>query len=248
MLAQQRSIDDIANNIANVNTDGYKRTRLDFRDALYDTMLSPAENGPGVNLQRGTGVLAYQYIRDFALGARKETGRTLDFSLDSRGFFAVEDISGQRLYTRSGAFYLSVEPAGEMLTDARGRYVLDQNGNRVTIRGEASEMTAAADGTLTFRMADGTFVTPGVRIGVYDFDNRAGLTDAGDGNFLPSANSGQARLSAAPEIRQGGLEASNVDFGYEATRLIRAQRAYQMSSRCVTVADQMAQLCNTIRN
>ena len=247
MLSQQRNIDVIANNVANVGTNGYKKNRVEFRDALYLTMISPTENGPGINLQRGAGALVYQTARDFRQGARMETGRSLDFSLESPGFFAVRDQSGEIQYTRNGSFYLSVEPGGNFLVDGNGRYVLDDADRRIAVQGLASGMTAAPDGRLTFQMEDGTIMYTGVRLGVFDFDNRSGLTDVGDGNYMPSANSGPARAAGLIDVRQGGLETSNVDYGEETVRLIRAQRAYQMASRCVTVADQMAQLCNTIR-
>ena len=247
MLSQQRNIDTIANNIANINTGGFKKSRVDFRDALYVRMVSPVNNAPEINLQRGTGALTYQTARDFSQGVWQQTGRALDASIEGPGYFTVEEPGGDVLYTRGGNFYLSTEPGGDFLVDMRGRYLLDDRGGRIAIQGAAAGMVVAADGGLTYQLADGTLVTPGVRLGIADFDNRAGLTDVGDGYFIPSANSGPAFLAVAPEVRQGGLEGSNVDFAEESTRLIRAQRAYQMASRCVSVADQMAQICNTIR-
>lgn len=247
MLSQQRCIDVIGNNVANVNTTGYKKSRMDFREALYQKMLSPTENGPEVNLQRGAGVLPYQTIRDFSQGARLETGRNLDFSLETQGFLSVEMPDGAVQYTRNGALYLSVEEGGEFLVDVKGRHVLDSAGRRIAIQGLAADMTVAQDGTLTFQTPGGELVTPGTKLGLFDFDNRAGLNDMGDGYFAVSANSGPARASAEAIVKQGGLEGSNVDYAQETVRLIRSQRAYQLASRCVSTADQMAQICNTIR-
>ncbi|MCL2747416.1 MAG: flagellar hook-basal body protein [Oscillospiraceae bacterium] len=247
MVSQQLNIDAIANNVANVNTTGYKTTRVDFRDALYQTMISPTENGPEINLRRGAGVLVYQNIRDYRQGARLETERALDFALEGPGFFRVEDLNGEILYTRGGSYYLSVEGGGDYLVDAQGRYLLDTNGARIRVQGVAANMQLSQDGALTYAMQDGTLVNAGVRLGLFAFDNRNGLTARGDGYFSPSENSGQPRPSAGTEVWQGCLEASNVDYSYEVTRLIRAQRAYQLASRCVTTADQMAGIVNTIR-
>ena len=248
MVSQQNNIDSIANNISNINSFGYKRTRVDFRETLYETMISPTLNGPDINLQRGAGVLVHQNIRDFAQGASLDTGRALDFALEGNGFFSVENSGGEVQYTRNGAFYISMEAGGNYLVDGRGRYLLDQNGGRIAVRGAPDKMSVALDGSLSFTMDDGTPVDSGIRLGIYTFDNRTGLTAVEDGNFVPSENSGPARLTGEAQVIQYSLEASNVDYSYEVARLIRAQRAYQLASRCVTTADQMAGIVNSIRN
>ena len=247
MVSQQRNIDSIANNVANVSSNGYKRTRVDFRDALYQTMISPTENGPGINLRRGAGVLVYQNIRDYAQGARLETGRSLDFELEGPGFFAVQDLNGEVMYTRGGAYYLSVEQGGYYLVDARGYYLLDEQGRRIEVLGSADDMSLSADGTLAFQTQEVAAVGQNIRLGLYEFDNRTGLEAVSDGYYIPSDNSGPPRYAGETQVCQGTLEASNVDYSYEATRLIRAQRAYQLASRCVTTADQMAGIVNNIR-
>ncbi|MDR3207454.1 MAG: flagellar hook-basal body protein [Oscillospiraceae bacterium] len=247
MLAQQQNIDVIANNVANMGTNGYKRSRVDFREALYDRMISPTDNRPEVNLQRGTGVLAWGTARSFAQGAAQETGRALDFSIETDGFFAVEAADGTPLYTRDGAFYVSMEADGAYLVDAKGRYVLDSEGRHIALDETAENLVVSTDGQLSFRRADGNTEAIGVRLGVFSFPNRTGLSVEENGAYAETANSGPARLSDAPVVRQGSLEASNVDYAEESTRLIRAQRAYQAASRCVTIADQMAQICNSIR-
>lgn len=247
LLAQQRNIDTIGNNVANIGTTGYKKSRLDFRDALYQKMLSPTENGPEVNLQRGAGVIPYQSLRDFAQGARMETGRNLDVSLETQGFFAVRSPNGDVQYTRNGAFYVSVEATGDFLVDAKGNRVLDSVGNPVVLQGTAADMVIGQTGAITFTAAGGDNVSAPNGLGVVDFDNRSGLTDLGDGYYAASDNAGAPAVKTDAIVKQGGLEASNVDYAEESVRLIRSQRAYQLASRCVTTADQMAQICNSIR-
>jgi flagellar basal-body rod protein FlgG len=247
MLAQQQNIDVIAGNVANMDTNGYKKSRVDFREALYGRMLSPTDNRPEVNLQRGAGVAVWGTARSFAQGAAQDTGRALDVSLETDGFFAVEAADGTRRYTRDGAFYVSVEAGGAYLVDAGGRYVLDSGGGPIALEEAAENLVISQDGSLAFRREDGAAADTGIRLGVFVFDNRAGLSAAEDGSFAETANSGPARLADAPVVRQGSLEASNVDYAEEVARLIRAQRAYQTSARCVTIADQMAQICNSIR-
>ncbi len=245
MHAQQQSIDNIANNIANISTNGYKKTRLEFSDALYARMISPTDNAPNVNLQRGTGVLAYQNARDFTQGPIQNTGRPLDFALEGSGFFQVTDETGAIHYTRDGTFYLSIEPGGDYLVNANGGYVLDTTGARIGIPGSLADLSVGADGTLYTKNAAGDPVAF-ARFGLYDFTNPTGLTDTGANRFMPSANSG-APVAAAPGVRQGSLEGSNVDYGEEVSRIIRAQRAYQLASRCVATADRMSQTLNSVR-
>ncbi len=246
MLTHQQNIDVIANNVANMSTPGYKSARMDFRDALYERMRSPTDNSPGVNLQRGAGVLPYQTVRDFTTGTLTDTGRPLDFVVEGEGFFLVEGQNGERLYTRAGTFYLSAETTGDYLVDASGMYVLDANQNRVRMQGNVSDLSVGPDGTLSTLNPATQEITAFARLGVFGFDNPNGLTTVGANYFVSSDNSGAPR-AAAGTVRQGVTEASNVDYAMEVTRLIRAQRAYQLSARLVTTADQMAQTCNSIR-
>lgn len=246
MLSQQQNIDTIANNVANINTNGFKYSRVEFRDALYARMLSPTDNSPEVNLQRGTGALVYQTVRDMAQGARLETGGPLDFFLEGQGFFEARDAAGNLFYTRNGSFFLSAETDGNFLVDGQGNFILDDAGARIEIPGLVADLSVSGDGTLLSRNADGSFTTV-ARFGLYAFDNPAGLLDVGSGRYISSENSGAARPAADVTVHQGALEASNVDYAQEMVRLIRAQRAYQLASRCITTADQMAQVCNSIR-
>ncbi len=255
LTGQQKNIDVISNNVANVNTDGFKASRFDFQDCLYLRMQSPTDNSPQKNLQRGAGAIEYQVAKLFLQGAVRETGRTLDFALEGNGFFMVENPNpleenegmDEMLYTRSGNFYISPEEGsgeGGYLVDASGRYILSADGDRIFINNPEA-LSVSQEGFLTETSSQGE-VTEIARLGLMDFTNRQGLAAVGDNLYMTTANSGE-EAEAAATVRGSGLESSNVDYAEEVTRLIRAQRAYQLAARCVTTADQMMQQVNNIR-
>ncbi len=252
LTSQQKNIDVIAHNVSNLQTEGFKRSRFDFRDCLYMRMQSPVDNSPGKNLQRGAGAIEYQIARMFAQGATLTTERTLDFMLDGRGFFAVEnpnqleDNEGRDaiLYTRKGNFYVTPEEEGGFLVDADGRYLLEEGGERISLR-YPSTLSISAEGVISETDNDGNSFEVAT-LALKDFSNRDGLQSVGDNYFMESANSGEL-IAAGGTVRQGALEGSNVDYGNEVTRLIRAQRAYQLASRVISTADQMMQTANNIR-
>jgi flagellar basal-body rod protein FlgG len=253
LTGQQRSIDNIGNNIANINTTGFKKTRLDFQDNLYTRMFNKTDMGPHMNLQRGTGVREFQTARIWEQGALQSTGRLLDFALEGRGFFVVEnpepmdeDGLDQFLFTRNGAFYLSIEEDENFLVDAHGRYVLDTEGARILIP-DPSRLQCDPAGVL-YMMTDFGETVIIANLALSDFVNPGGLSSAGEGVFVQTVNSGELLQDIIVGVRQGFVEASNVDMAEEMTRLIRAQRAYQIAARCVTTADQMMQVANAIRS
>ena len=251
LIGQQRSIDTIGNNLSNLSTTGYKKVRLDFQDLLYTRMFNWDDNGPHMNLQRGAGIREYQTARVMTQGAAQVTERTLDFMLEGAGFFAVEnptpmdeDGLDETLYTRVGSFYISAEEV-PYLIDGQGRYILDADGERIAVTDPAN-LAADSEGNLFYTSGDGQ-TTHVARLGLYDFVNPGGLADVGDGYFVQTANSGEIS-EAACTVRQGVIEASNVDMSEEMVRLIRSQRAYQLAARCVSTADQMMQIANSIKS
>jgi flagellar basal-body rod protein FlgG len=256
LTGQQKNIDVIANNVSNLNTGGYKASRFDFQDCLYLRMLSPTDNSPEKNLQRGAGAIEYQTARIFHQGALSVTGRTLDFALEGQGFFIVENPNpleenmglDEVLYTRDGSFYISPEAEGEtggFLVDSAGRYILDADRNRIYIP-DPSRLSVGEDGSLSHLSELGEVIEIGV-LGVTDFVNRMGLADTGNNLFMATDNSGEELEELSVKVLGGSLESSNVNYSGEVTRLIRAQRAYQLASRVITTADQMMGLANTIR-
>jgi len=242
---QQLRIDNIANNVANVNTTGYKNARLDFRDSLYSAGIGPGPmRSPDNNIQRGHGVLSAAITRDFKPGAFQTTEGMLDFAIEGEGFFALRDVNGNTVYTRNGSFHLSVEAEGTFLVNGQGFYVLDQTEQRILIPFGVNRIDVGVDGTMQFNIGDNIVGTSS--LGTFTFHNLKGLETTGGGNFTPTAIAGERR-EAFVTIRQGVLENSNVSLGDEMTRLIRTQRAFQLASRALTTADEMQGIANNMR-
>jgi flagellar basal-body rod protein FlgG len=241
--AQQKRIDIIADNLANINTFGYKSVRADFKDALYQIMLRPVQPQNNLNLLKGHGVLLSATNRNFISGAMLNTGLNTDFFLDGKGFFAVRDANGQISYTRDGGFKISNENNENFLTTQDGAYILDINGNRIRIQGKADDIRVNAQGMIS--EGDNP---PYAQIAVYSFINTNGLDSIGSSRFIATAASGQPEADNTTGIRQGYVENSNVELADEMTKVIRAQRALQLASRALTTADQMDALAIGIRN
>ncbi len=237
---QQQRVDTIANNIANVNTAGFKSQRVDFKDALYTQMINPANVTSTENLKQGTGVLISATTRNFSGGTPVNTGNPLDLYLDGDGFFTVLDSTGTMMYTRSGNFDVSSEADGNYLVTAQGCYVLDTQGNRIGLPHHASEISFSTQGVMTL----GGETIAALRI--VDFANKAGLSAQGQGCYIETEVSGEPAASQASVI-QGALENSNVDLAVELTQLIRAQRAFSLAGRAVSLWDQMANSANNLR-
>lgn len=241
MVAQQNKIDTLADNIANVNTQGFKRKRVDFEDTMYQAMRNPAEPQSEENLLRGTGVLTGATTTSLMQGPLMETGRNLDAAISGMAFFAVQDADGQVLYTRDGAFQTSEENGQHFLVDGNGRYVLDQNLQQILSAEPLNNLTIGSAGDIT---NNGQNVA---NLGLFDFVNPQGLSAAGSRTWAESDASGQAALAADYQIRQGAVEGSNVDLAEEMTQLIEAQRAYSLLSRAITTTDDMKATANEIR-
>ncbi len=262
MITQQKNIDTISSNVANINSDGYKKRRFDFQDALYTRMRtpSPIDNVPEQNLMRGHGSIEYQTKQIFFQGGLKESGRLLDFAIEGQGFFAVEnptpsedvgngdgeEISDAVLYTRGGNMYVSPTEEGNFLADSKGRFFLDEDGERIPMPEMQVNLACDKAGNLSYVDSTGENVSIG-KLQFVDFVNPEGLANFGDNCYTMSENSGEF-IEAKGVILQGYNEGSNVDYAEETTRLIRAQRAYQMAARCISTADQMMQLTNSIRS
>ncbi|HWR21881.1 MAG TPA: flagellar hook-basal body protein [Feifaniaceae bacterium] len=250
LRAQQQQLDVIANNIANVNTVGFKSSSVNFKDTLYNTMVRPTD---GELLQRGTGVRVSAITKSFALGTPMLTGAPLDFCLTNDGFFTLEDQDGNEVYTRSGAFKLSVEGDGRYLVDSEGRYVMGEGGRIEIPQGDLSSLSVDGSGQLFIRTtaADGTAAatpTAFATLQITSFLNNEGLEAAGSSTFRATAASGEAETVESPEVRVGYLESSNVDMATEMTTLIRAQKAFSFASQAVRTADEMAAMANNMRN
>lgn len=235
MRAYQSALDVTAHNIANVNTSGFKARRAAFDDLLRSRIATNVEGNHLV----GHGVKQENIDQIMGQSGFQQTGFALDFAIAGDGFFAVEN-NGQREYTRSGAFDVSVEGGTSYLVTNDGAYVLDSAGARITIP----------------RTADGGVMTDGLteKLGVFRFPNQYGLTPQNNARFTANEISGAAILvpqggtTENPlKLVQGALEFSGVELGNEMVNMIMQQRAFQMNARVVQTADQLADLINHLR-
>ncbi|MCX7714799.1 MAG: flagellar hook-basal body protein [Clostridia bacterium] len=240
LKAQQTSIDTIANNISNVGTTGYKKERANFKDALYTAMINPADAASAANLQKGSGVIVDSVSSIFTPATIVETGNVLDVAIANEDFFfAVENQGGQTVYTRDGNFAVS---ADSYLTKTTGEYVLDENGNRILVNGDINDLRISRSGDVYLGSDE-----PIARIAVVGFNNPDGLEKLGGNNFAATQASGAATEAENVDLRHKFIENSNVDMTEEITNLIKAQRAYQLSSRVIATADEAEGLANNLR-
>ena len=233
LKAYQNKLDVTANNIANVNTTGYKNKETSFQDLIYSNMNTKVEG----NHKVGHGSRVGDVNTIFEQGVLQSTGRELDFAIVGRAFFAVQGENGNVSYTRDGAFQIGLEQTGAYLLNANGAYVLDGAGNRIQIPYEAGTNTPDMTAILG-------------RIGLFTFENPEGLLDLGNNVYQATNESGAAIRtiqSAENRLQNGMLEASSVDTGTEMVHMIEAQRAFQMSARMVTSADEVEEVVNNLR-
>jgi len=244
MRAQELLIDNTANNLANVNTNGFKRSQLDFADLLYTTQrpagteVEAGQNAP-IGLQIGSGVRPIGTTKVFTSGMLAETGNPTDVAIEGDGFFKITNPNGDLRYTRDGAFHLD---ASRLLVTGDG-YVVDGN---ISIPEGASMIAIGVDGSVS-AVVDGISQPVG-QIPLYRFPNPAGLSSEGGNLYSTTLASGEP-TSANPgqngtgTLRQYFLEKSNVEVVTELVSLITAQRAYEINSRAIRAGDEM--LANT---
>lgn len=258
MIAQQTNVDTISNNIANVNTTGYKSERAEFKSLLYQTLQTEsttanAEQKPtGAQVGLGTRVAAINTNND--QGILESTESSTDFAIEGSGYFAI-GYGDETLYTRIGSFNWSVGANGSVLTTASGNPVLDSEGNSIVVPAGATadQMEIASDGSIGYRDADGVYYDTGSKIGIYQFNNPNGLEKKSESMYAETAASGAARNEATDadltksSLYQGYLEGSNVNVANEMVSLIIAQRAYELNSKAITASDEMLQQANNLR-
>ena len=247
LQSQQRRLDTIAHNVANINTAAYKSVRLDFKDALYTAGLVPAlprTREPEGNQQKGHGVMVAGIAKDFSTGSMQTTGRQLDVMIQGEGFFALQDPEGNTLYTRNGSFNLSVEDDGIYLVNAAGYYIQDADGERIMFPENTEKIVFEESGLITITVGE---EETSVALGLYTFRNLTGLMSDGYGYYSESVASGERMQANGVIIRQGILEISNVKLADEMTRMIRTQRAFSLASRALTTSDEMEAIANNMR-
>jgi flagellar basal-body rod protein FlgG len=230
MQAQQQRIDSVANDLANVNTNGYKRTRVAFRDLLY-------VNDASGNVRSGAGAAASTIGRGFTQGAMRETGNPLDVAIEGEGFLRVRRADGTDALTRDGS--LRIDPRGR-LTTQRGELV--QPAITVPAGTEESAVSIGADGTVSAN------TRPVGRIQLVNVRSPESLNVIGENLYRTTAASGAAANATGARLTQGTIEASNVDVGDSMTEMIDAQRSFQLASRAVQMQDQMLQIANQVKS
>src|SRR5215475_12360442 len=243
MTAQQMNIDNIANNLANANTTGYKMRRAQFQDLLYQTVVQPGsaagqQTVVPTGLQLGLGTRAASNEILFTQGQFSQTENPLDLVIQGKGFFQVRRPSGELAYTRAGSFHLnrdgnSVEPA-------------------ITIPPSAQQISIAQDGTVSYTLPNQTAAQQAGQIQLANFQNPAGLNSLGGNLYAPTDASGDATVGVPGgqegmgTVLQGYVEQSNVSVVEEFINLIVAQRGYEANSKVVQAADQMYQQVNNL--
>jgi flagellar basal-body rod protein FlgG len=234
--AQQIRIDVIANNLANLGTTGFKRVRANFEDLLYETVrLSAEEGGSPTGLQFGRGTRVVSTERNLAVGTLRTTDRPLDLAIDGRGFFAVQELNGDIVYTRDGSF--RVNALGQ-LVNADGLVLVPS----ITIPDDAFNIQVTSDGRVIYNTPGSAAQTEAGQLQLTTFPNEGGLQAIGRNLFRETEGSGSPTPGTPADgafgrVAQGMLEESNVNIAEELVGLILAQRAFEANTRVITAAD-----------
>lgn len=260
MTSQQTNVDVISNNLANVNTIGYKTETAQFKTLLYQTTQAVTTSANGetkpVGAQVGLGTRNSAITANFVQGAITTTNLNTDFAIDGKGFFAVMNDNGDTVYTRNGAFNWSLgNNGGVMLCTAEGYPVLDVDGAPIELGSEyvISKVTIDADGNVCYPDETNNPQAIGIQIGLVQFSNPAGLEKSSNSTYLQTAASGEPIVEAYNDdvkrsvLKQSCLEASNVQVVDEMVNLIVAQRAYEMNSKAIQAADDMLGQANQLK-
>lgn len=242
--AQQTQMDVIANNLANVSTAGFKRSRAVFEDLLYQNLRQPGAQSSQQTqlpsgLQIGTGVRPVATERIFSQGNLQQTSNDKDIAIQGAGFFQVLLPDGTAAYTRDGS--LQIDNQGQLVTSSG--YVLQP---AVTVPADATSITVARDGTISVTQAGVTAATQIGAVQLATFVNPAGLESKGENLYVETSASGSPGTNSpgtngAGSLVQGYVETSNVNVVEELVNMIQTQRAYEINSKAITTSDQMLQ-------
>lgn len=223
-MTHQERLNVIANNMANINTSGYKAQSSVFMDLLYYNMR--AAEGQQTRLKSGTGVMQQRTNTDFAPSGLSSTGLPLDYAIAGEGFFMVRDPATNEVsYTRNGHFSVSVRANGMYLITDNGKLVLDANRNPISVEnGKAA-----------------------VKPAVFTFVNTNGMLATGDNEFTPVPKNGNPILTVNANVKEGYLEMSNVDLAEELSKTMQASKAYAYALKMVQTSDEVEQTINSLR-
>ena len=260
MLAQQTSLDNIANNLANVNTTGFKSQSVEFKNLLYQTLQTKttSANGdakPG-SAQVGLGTRVSSLNTSFTQGPFLASPSDTAFAIGGSGFFGIKGGDGKTYYTRNGNFgWTLAANGGNMLATSDGNPVLDTKGNPIILDSKynTSKITVTSNGEVCYPDDKNNAQSLGITIGLWQFNNPNGLSRKGDTFFEETAASGRAINEATNNnlqkstVNQGYLEGSNVQVADEMVNMITTQRAYELNSKVITTSDTMLEEANNLR-
>lgn len=231
VISYQLGMDVTANNLANVNTNGFKAARPSFADLIYTK-----RNTDNEKVQFGHGSKVDKTDLMFEQSQLRNTGRILDYAALDEGFFAVQTATGETCYTKDGAFYLShMEDGSYLLCDSAGGFILDYDGNRITV--PFVEGTTEIDSAALTEM-----------IGTYKFENPYGLDEASNNYYRANLSSGEAVSDRSVRKKPRYLEASSTNVANEMSKVIEYQRAFQLNINMVKTHNQLEEIVNNLRN
>ena len=272
MIAQQTNVDVISNNLANVNSTGYKASTAEFKSLLYQTLQSRSTSANGddkpIPAQVGTGARTAAITTHFSQGSLIDSTSTFAFGLEGDGLFGLMNPDGEIVYTRNGDFTVGkTNDDGFMICSSDGYPVVDSDGNPIQFSGEydVSNLVITSDGSFYYRVIEEQPDENGnmhkterlddleTRMGVFQFTNPSGLDSIGSSLYKETEASGIAMEEGTytelkrTKVCQGRLEASNVQVADEMVNLIVAQRAYEMNSKAIQAADDMLGQANQLK-
>ncbi|WP_113672594.1 flagellar basal-body rod protein FlgG [Vallitalea guaymasensis] len=259
MKTQQMNVDTISNNLANVNTTGYKKERLEFKSLLYESMAKAGNDGQGngkpVNLQVGHGVKPVGTVRSYTIGTIQKTDNPLDLAITGDGFFVVKDQSDEQVYTKDGSFKIALVDDRQMLITSEGYQVQDVNDEPIYFDSniDIKKVNISSDGSFSYVTNNNEVIAMDTKIKVVQFRNVNGLEALGNNLLRATSSSGDPILEQDDEdliksqIVQGSLEGSNVQVVEEMVNLIVAQRAYEVSSKAIQTSDDMLSQANNLK-
>ena len=262
MKAEQTAVDNIANNIANVNTLGYKEQTAQFKTLLYQTSQAMTTTRNGTNkpgsAQVGLGTRVASINASYTQGAQLESDNPMACCINGAGFYRVSGPDGNNYYTRSGDFYWATSTDADqlVLTDTNGNPVLDTENQRIYLPSgvASSNVAVGTDGRIQYRNSDGTYTDTAQSIALYQFPNDTGLEKTSNNLLAATLASGDPILETddatnivRSSINQGYIEGSNVNIADEMVSLIVSQRAYESNSKAITTSDSMLQTANELK-
>lgn len=259
MRAQQTNVDSISNNLANVNTVGYKTEKPEFKTLLYQTLQTRTTTANGaqkpISAQVGLGTRVASITSQFIQGPLYDVDSMSALGIEGNGLFAVSGLNGDVYYTRNGDFVWSEGPQGLTLCTAEGYEVLDSNGNQIVLPEgvPAERVVFSSRGAVAYTDAEGNYVEMNQSVGLWQFNNDAGLEKISGTYYVETEASGAPLNEATTQglrlssVRQGYLEGSNVQVADEMVNLIIAQRAYELNSKAITTSDTMLEQANNLK-